>query len=485
MDFHPGSEGNVQNLIHPSLYPYVAGVTPLEDPSRMPTLRDGKFSTTMHSYRNTHTLESKYSWMPSIFRVSDDGKDVHISSYINGLGPRDRFPVLYRLIEKAFLVVLPHLERSLDFKYQYKERPSVLRWYERADQREDGTTRDAWEALLERQRQEKAKQLDVKLAEQEALEEEIRHEAENPSEAYQNVPTLSPFQGQELRVIVKAANYILKPGEQYNGTWHLEGMPHERIVASAIYYYDADPEIVDEGLSLRRMRDVDGDEFPNVEEVSQTQFEVMFLSEEDKLEEDYPSDWERLTPSDLEENYQSDLDSGIYPRPVFNSQFPSHVDLGTVSTAVNSAVNLAGRGTGKILSFPNWIQHKVAGVCNGAPVTDQSRSFPAQRKILCFFLVQGSEPEIRHHGLMYTGLLQTPVISTADVACQERSCNLPTLHLLLSVAFRRTIGQHLPQELSNLIVDRMDLGMSREDVEKHRRALMEDRKFGKHMGKVR
>jgi len=248
------------------------------------------------------------------------------------------------------------------------------------------------------------------------------------------------------------------------------------------------------------------------------QFEVLFLADEETTEEDYPSDWER------EENYPSDLEeSREYPRPVFNSQFPSHVDLGTVSTAVNSAANLAGRGTGKILSFPNWIQvffvflfnlvacpdtnifhkHKVAGVRNGAPVTDQSRSFPAQRKIvrysfqwrcglyhttllqLCFFLVQGSEPEIRHHGLRYTGILRTPVISTADVACQERSCNLPTLHLLLSIAFRRTIGEHLPQELSNLIVDYMDLGISREDVEKHRRALMEDRKFGKHVGKVR
>jgi hypothetical protein len=107
-----------------TLDPYVAGVTPLEDPSRMPALRDGKFSTEMYSNRNPLSLESKYSWMPSIFRVSDDGKDVHISSYINGLGPRDRFPVLYRLIEKAFLVVLPHLERTLDFKYQYKDRPS-------------------------------------------------------------------------------------------------------------------------------------------------------------------------------------------------------------------------------------------------------------------------------------------------------------------------------------------------------------------------
>jgi hypothetical protein len=80
----------------------------------------------------------------------------------------------------------------------------VLRWYERTEQREGGTTRDAWEALLERQKNEKAEQLDVELAEQEALEEDIRREAENPSEFYQNALTLSPFQGQELRVIVKA-----------------------------------------------------------------------------------------------------------------------------------------------------------------------------------------------------------------------------------------------------------------------------------------
>jgi hypothetical protein len=84
------------------------------------------------------------------------------------------------------------------------------------------------------------------------------------------------------------------------------------------------------------------------------QFEVLSLTDEDTTEEDYPSDWERYSPSYLEENFPSDLDS--YPQPVFNPQFPSHFDLGTVSTAVNSAANLAGCGTGKILSFPNWIQ---------------------------------------------------------------------------------------------------------------------------------
>jgi hypothetical protein len=31
---------------------------------------------------------------------------------------------LYRLMEKAFLVVLPHLERSVQFKYEHKRQDS-------------------------------------------------------------------------------------------------------------------------------------------------------------------------------------------------------------------------------------------------------------------------------------------------------------------------------------------------------------------------
>jgi hypothetical protein len=39
-----------------------------------------------------------------------------------------------------------------------------------------------------------------------------------------------------VQVIVKAATYQLKPGEtDYKGTWHVEGMSHERIIASGTY----------------------------------------------------------------------------------------------------------------------------------------------------------------------------------------------------------------------------------------------------------
>ena len=57
--------------------------------------------------------------------------------------------------------------------------------------------------MLERQEDEKAKQLDIKFAEREALEADMQREADNPSRVFQNTSTPSLFQGQELKVIVK------------------------------------------------------------------------------------------------------------------------------------------------------------------------------------------------------------------------------------------------------------------------------------------
>jgi hypothetical protein len=54
-------------------------------------------------------------------------------------------------------------------------------------------------------------------------------------------------------VIVKACNYILKPGEEYHGSWHVEGLPHEHIIATGIYYYESS-EAIEEQLMFRRLR---------------------------------------------------------------------------------------------------------------------------------------------------------------------------------------------------------------------------------------
>jgi hypothetical protein len=67
-----------------------------------------------------HEVVTNHAMLPSIFRVSEYGKDVRIESYINGLGPRESFPVLYRLIEQVFLLALPHFERTLGFEFSFE-----------------------------------------------------------------------------------------------------------------------------------------------------------------------------------------------------------------------------------------------------------------------------------------------------------------------------------------------------------------------------
>ncbi|KAF9066684.1 hypothetical protein BDP27DRAFT_1365452 [Rhodocollybia butyracea] len=88
-----------------------------------------------------------------------------------------------------------------------------------------------------------------------------------------NVAASEMYKGREMKVIVEvlvpvlvAANYKLMPGPEYEGLWHMEGMPHERIVASVIYYYyDTDGPILDGGSSFRKFRP-SGFDFPSPQE---------------------------------------------------------------------------------------------------------------------------------------------------------------------------------------------------------------------------
>ncbi len=46
------------------------------------------------------------------------------------------------------------------------------------------------------------------------------------------------------------------------GVWHVEGMPTEQIIASAIFYYESSSLLEDDGLMFRRERDIFND-FPS------------------------------------------------------------------------------------------------------------------------------------------------------------------------------------------------------------------------------
>jgi hypothetical protein len=53
-----------------------------------------------------------------VFRVFEDGHQVEIRDYLNGLGPRERSPVLYRLIEQVFRFAMPMLEKTVEHDFE-------------------------------------------------------------------------------------------------------------------------------------------------------------------------------------------------------------------------------------------------------------------------------------------------------------------------------------------------------------------------------
>jgi hypothetical protein len=100
----------------------MADVTPLNDGAVPPRTHDGKFVTTMnqkHPYNDEEaTLKSAFAWIPTVFQISKDGQHAEIQGYINGLGPRERFPVLYRLIEQTFRIAMPMLEKTVGHTFE-------------------------------------------------------------------------------------------------------------------------------------------------------------------------------------------------------------------------------------------------------------------------------------------------------------------------------------------------------------------------------
>ncbi|KAF3277763.1 hypothetical protein TWF970_005016 [Orbilia oligospora] len=133
------------------------------------------------------------------------------------------------------------------------------------------------------------------------------------------------LEGKAAKVIVKLANIVLTPNNpEYNGgSWHIEAMKNERILATGIYYY-AQENITDSTLSFRRTARVDQDS---------------------QWSDSY---WSRLHAMGNTYGVQ---------------------ELGEIQTKENRAI-----------VFPNVYQHRVS------PFTLIDPKKPGYRKILAFFL---------------------------------------------------------------------------------------------------
>ena len=252
IDYHPGSNDQVVDLIHPSMYCYVKGVT-----------RVKKFN-----------VDNKilFQWLPAEFSVGADGR-VNINSYINNLSLVDHLG-LYIDIAKIFEYMVPQFNEVLRRLYHYKKIDNLM-----------------------------------------SLE--------------------------KCQVIVKLADTILTPDSPNSppSSWHLEGLPHEKIIATGIYYYEI-TNITQSFLEFRTT--LDG-----------------------QCDIDYPQDGYKYVETHY--GFTGDIKDDSFDNT------GSVIELGSIKTT-----------EGMCLVFPNFLQHRVS------KFTLANNKKPGCRKILVFFLVDPS-----------------------------------------------------------------------------------------------
>lgn len=357
IDRHPGTI-NVIDLVHPSLYCYCQGTTPVltgigaecthsDFPTLLLARSNNLLSVEKPRVMGPTLFPSMYSrhglqWLPSEFRVTTDssstsnGKEhCEIHSYINCLHPVLDC-ALYSLIGELFLTVVPALENVLaelqpwtniedihglgtptPAKVIRNPRLSVGRyWWKLPGENEvDGkeeSNMDGWDGTDEWYELRVVRQPEIP-------------DFAPPSYNVNDAVDVS-LKDRPLQVIVKLATLELQPGDVYEGVWHVEGTLDERIVATACCYLESE--------------NIQG---------GNLDFRAAVL---------HPPDYEQDDRIGVLRMYGLE-DGGLCVQ-----------DFGRCVTR-----------QGRILAWPNTLQHKVSNITLIDP------TMPGKRTIVCFFLV--------------------------------------------------------------------------------------------------
>lgn len=249
-DFHPGSDGKVLDLVHPSLFPLVYGrsrilrdrligldncigscgkgeVLPVPPESEA----ESRISATLRT-TGARPYSRQFQWLPAEVEflpaeAADQGKvKCTISSYINNLHPnkhRDLYDVVAKIIDRTMplwdttLTSVKHnFINPLRIPYdevKYDPDPEKLPMDQRPQRQDGEQDHDFWGRYIQWEKDTR------KLVLPEPGEFESPWEPEEP------VNLAHDYAARGLQVIVKLANIHLTPeGPEYEGgTWHVEG----------------------------------------------------------------------------------------------------------------------------------------------------------------------------------------------------------------------------------------------------------------------
>ncbi|KAJ1816490.1 hypothetical protein LPJ56_002333 [Coemansia sp. RSA 2599] len=356
-DWHPRSNDQVLNLIHPSLFPLNYKMTPfVETPIASPEAAldlktFGQFPGSFANWKKAveaiygnqsspgstgyfipriagGVVSDRFCWLPTEFDVAEDGK-VEIKSYINNLHPV-KYAGFYPTIASIFGKFVPMLEQVVtDLVHRREPRvvPDPYNWFDDSGEPEydKDNEHDYYERYDEWQ--------------------ENRPFTEPQPEPFKapDRPT-APYslRGRRLQAIVKMSNIVLTPENPVyeGGAWHVEALANERIIATGIYYYDIE-NITENELDFR-----------------------------EKVDEEI----------DYEQNDQRGLDLayGIFTRMREEGEEDDfHIPISQEIGGIRSK-------SGRCIVFPNVYQHRVSGF----ELADKTK--PGHRKIFAFFFVDPS-----------------------------------------------------------------------------------------------
>lgn len=302
-DWHPGSDNQVLDLVHPSLFCLVRGVSPAPEST---------WTTTMSTPLSRTEVSDKFQWLPTDATINHDGT-VTFDSYINNVDPVAHHELAAVLPELCARMV-PLWENVLTDLRRPRPRRIIANpysWYD--DEPDIDDDDETWENWYENR--------------QPIIPDAPEFTAPHPIPDTDRVT----LRGTRLQVIVKLANIHLTPDKPHypGGSWHVEGMVNERIVSTAIYYWDSH-NITDSRLGFRTAID--------------------------------------------EPDYEQNDDNGV--AAVYGLE---------TDDALNQELGAADTPAGRCLGFPNILQHRVSPFA----LADPTR--PGHRKVVVFFLVDPSQ----------------------------------------------------------------------------------------------
>ena len=268
VDFHPGTKDVVRDLVHPSLFPL------LTDPSARHVMET-------NFWGRPHEA-SRFQWLPAEVEIDQDGNP-RFASDINNLD-RSKYSELYGGLERVFKELLPGFQKV----WQYARSMTFTK------------PQDEWNYARDHKKKEIV------------------------------LPELLTFHGSTLQAVVKIADYEFQPGAEFDGVWHYEGMSHENIVMTGLFYPSSD-EALEGGLEFKRMF--------NDDEAARIFYGV---------------------PQDRADWLNEHISMGFIP-------------LGQTTTE-----------TGKLLVFPNCHAHRVMKMVNNSPNV-------LRRRLVVFFIIDPND----------------------------------------------------------------------------------------------